>query len=263
VYGPMPNNIMVVSDIDDTIKWSHILSPVKMVFDALDYQLAFKGMPEVYTSLANGGAKFAYVTGAPDLLIDKLQLDTIPQKVISTNHFPGGETYLNKIGEPTEDFKVATITKIMKDNPAVDFVLIGDNGQKDIVTYSRIRQDPEIGSRVQQVFIHKIYNGAPSLEPKSDQHPFVTAADLAAMLYGLNLINAQDLTTVANIVNRGMNDGGRDHNLTLPHASQLVSAQVDAIYGSLPATIDSPTRAILEDIHNLILEQAKRGPREL
>jgi hypothetical protein len=257
----MPNNIMVVSDIDDTIKWSHILGP-EMVVDGPNYHLAFKGMPEVYTSLANGGAKIVYVSGAPDALIAKLQLNLIPQKVISTNHFPDGEIYLHKIGESTEDFKVATITKIMKDNPAVDFVLIGDNGQKDIDTYTRIRQDPEIGSRAQQVFIHKIYNGSPSLEPKADQHPFVTAADLAAMLYGLNFLNAQDLTAVVNIVKQGMNDGGQDHNLTLPFASQLVSSQVDAIYGSLPTTIDSPTRVILEDIHNLILEQAKRGPRK-
>jgi hypothetical protein len=257
----MPKNIMVVSDIDDTIKWSHILGP-EMVVDGPNYELAFKGMPEVYTSLANGGAKFAYVSGSPDALIAKLQLNFIPQKVISTNHFPQGEIFLNKIGELTEDFKVAKITEIMKANPAVDFVLIGDNGQKDIETYTRIRQDPEIGSRVQQVFIHKIYNGAASLEPRADQHPFVTAADLAAMLYGLNFLNAQDLTSVANIVKQGMNDGGRDHNLTLPFASQLVSSQVDAIYGTLPTTIDSPTREILEDIHNLILEQAKRGPRK-
>ena len=95
----------------------------------------------------------------------------------------------------------------------------------------------------------------------SDQHPFVTSAELAAMLYGLNFLDAEDLTTVVKIVKQGMNDQSHDHNLTLPFAAQLVPAQVDAIYGSLPATIDSPTREILDDIHNLILEQAKRGPR--
>ncbi|SRR5216683_4537226 len=256
----MSNNIIVVSDIDDTIKWSHILGP-EVLRDGLDYHLAFKGMPELYTSLVNARAKIVYVTGAPDILIAKLQINLIPQKIVSTNHFPEGEIFLHQLGESTEDFKVATITKIMKDNPAVDFVLIGDNGEKDVETYTRVRQDPEIGSRVQQIFIHTIYNGGSSLEPMADQHPFVTAADLAAMLYGLNFLNAEDLTAVVKIVKQGMNDEGRDHNLTLPFASQLVSAQVDAIYGSLPTTIDSPTREILNDIRNLILEQARRGPR--
>jgi hypothetical protein len=249
-----------VSDIDDTIKWSHILGP-EILVDGLDYRLAFKGMPELYTSLANAGAAIAYVTGAPDILIAKLQINSIPQKIVSTNHFPDGEIFLHQLGESTEDFKVATITRIMKDNPAAEFILVGDNGEKDVETYTRVRQDPEIGSRVQRVFIHKIYNGGSSLEPMADQYPFVTAADLAAMLYGSNFINAEDLTSVVQIVERGMNDESQDHNLTLPFASQLVSAQVDAIYGSLPTTMDSPTREILDDIRDLILKQAKRGPR--
>jgi phosphatidate phosphatase APP1 len=77
----MPDNIMVVSDIDDTIKWSHILDLVRRLEDAPDPTLAFRGMPELYTSLANdGGAKFFYVTGAPDIVIDKLHVDSIPQR---------------------------------------------------------------------------------------------------------------------------------------------------------------------------------------
>jgi phosphatidate phosphatase APP1 len=83
----MLNNIIVVSDIDDTIKWSHILDPEVLV-DGLNYHLAFKGMPELYTSLASAGARIEYVTGAPDLLVGKLQINSIPQKVISTNRFP-------------------------------------------------------------------------------------------------------------------------------------------------------------------------------
>jgi hypothetical protein len=39
----MVNNTTLVSDIDDTIKWSHILSPEASFLDALDYHLAFKG----------------------------------------------------------------------------------------------------------------------------------------------------------------------------------------------------------------------------
>jgi hypothetical protein len=256
----MLNNTIIVSDIDDTIKWSHILGPEVLV-DGLNYHLPFKGMPELYTSLATAGAKVVYVTGAPDLLIAKLQMNSIPQKVISTNRFPQGDIFLHQLGESTEDFKVATITKIMRDDPAFNFILIGDNGEKDVETYTRVRQDPEIGSRVKQVFIHKIYNGGSSLEPMADQHPFLTTADLAAMLYGFNLLNGEDLTTIAKIVDEGMNDEGHDHNLTLPFAAQLVPVQVDAIYESLPTTIDSPTQELLGDIHNLILEQAKRGPR--
>lgn len=76
-----------------------------------------------------------------------------------------------------------------------------------------------------------------------------------------NLLDGKDLTAIARIVDEGMKDTGQNHNLTLPYAAQLLPAQVDAIYGYLPTTIDSPTRSLLDDIHNLILEQAERGPR--
>jgi len=256
----MPKNIMVVSDIDDTIKWSHILGP-EVIFDGLDYHLAFKGMPELYSSLAKGGARFIYVTGAPDIILEKQHINSIPQKVVSTNHFPEGDFHLRQPGEVTEEFKVATITQLMKEHSDCDFILIGDNGEKDVDTYTRVRHDAEIGSRVKEVFIHKIYNGLPSLDPKADQHPFVTAAELAAMLFGLNFLDADDLTVVAKIVQDGMNGKGQDRNLTVPLAAQLVPDQVDAIYGSLPTTIDAATQTILDDIHKLILEQANRGPR--
>ena len=49
------SNIIVVSDIDDTIKWSHILGPEVLV-DGLNPHLAFKGMPELYTFLADAGS---------------------------------------------------------------------------------------------------------------------------------------------------------------------------------------------------------------
>lgn len=258
----MLTNTIIVSDIDDTIKWSHILGP-EVIVDAPNYHLAFKGMPELYASLANAGAKFAYVTGAPDIIIDKLQIDSIPHKVVVTNHFPDGEIYLHKRGESIEAFKTTTITEIMKQNPSSDFILIGDNGQKDIDTYANLRQDKEVGSQVKEVFIHKIYEGGSSTEPMPDQHAFVTAAELAAMLYSLNYLSEADLESVVRIVYAGMNDKGDDHNLTLPFAAQLVSAQIDAIYGSIPKTIDSPTQTLLEGIHNLILKQAAAGPRPL
>jgi hypothetical protein len=69
-------------------------------------------MPQLYTSLANGGAKVVYVTGAPDIVIDKLNVDRIPHKVISTNNFPKGDIFLHQLGESTEDFKVATICRL-------------------------------------------------------------------------------------------------------------------------------------------------------
>ena len=264
----MLTNTMIVSDIDDTIKWSHILGP-GIVRDAPDYRLAFKGMPELYTSLANAGAKFAYVTGALDITIDNRERDLIPQKVVATNHFPGGTIHLHKVSESTEVFKITTITKIMKENPLFDFILIGDNGQKDVDVYDKLRKDNEVGRQVKEVFIHKIYDGGKSTAPKPDQHRFITAAELAATLYGLNYLSEADLQNVVKIVYAGMNytggefplDVASDRNLTLPLAAELVSAEVDAIYSSIPKTIDSPTQTVLEGIHNLILKQAAGGPR--
>jgi hypothetical protein len=58
-----------------------------------------------------------------------------------------------------------------------------------------------------------------------------------------------------------MKDSGQNHNLTLPFAAQLVPDQVDAIYGSLPTTFSVPAQVLLQDIHQLIMEQARQGPR--
>jgi hypothetical protein len=47
------------------------------------------------------------------------------------------------------------------------------------------------------------YNGGSSLEPPAEQHPFVNAADLAAMLYGFSFVTEEDLIEVLRTVGEG------------------------------------------------------------
>ena len=57
-------NTIVVSDIDDTIKWSHILGP-EVLGDGLNYHLAFASSGEFVGELTGSGTRLVAETVKP------------------------------------------------------------------------------------------------------------------------------------------------------------------------------------------------------
>lgn len=140
----------VVSDIDDTIKHTHVLDRREMLLNTFARPLrSVPGMAELYqrTEAAAGtGTRFHYVSGGPHQLWP--MLDTF----LREHHFPDGSVHLRMIdwrqevfGEGTSTFahKVAAIGDLMREFPRRRYVLVGDSGEKDPEVYGELaRQFP-------------------------------------------------------------------------------------------------------------------------
>jgi phosphatidate phosphatase APP1 len=170
---------LLVSDIDDTIKVSHVLGSQAALENVPHFNNVFLGMPELYQFLARDSKiKFAYVSNAPSKLM------YYPQRLfLSYNSFPEGEMYL-KQNLFDKDHKVNAISNLILTLHPTQLILIGDNGEKDSETYAEIQKRfPQIPT---QTFIHQLY----SVNSKSEtghvlqpgQIGYASAVDLAFQL---------------------------------------------------------------------------------
>lgn len=125
---------LIVSDIDDTIKASHVRDTTDTVSNAFVTTIAFKGMKEVYEEvLREPEAEIAYVTNAPESVMKSSHT-----KFIKKN-FPYGKIYF-RVGN-SKTHKYDTIKKLIEGTGASRLILVGDNGEQDIEFYHRIYQE--------------------------------------------------------------------------------------------------------------------------
>jgi phosphatidate phosphatase APP1 len=133
--------IVVVSDIDDTIKNTHVrlmgtplLNPL-VVFEAVHHSRPVPGMAAVYRGWQRTtGARFYYVSGAPQSWNDRLV------KWRDRAGFPRGE---NRLRDPRSrrslrEFKIAAVRELLSAHPRARFVLVGDSGQWDREAYGEV-----------------------------------------------------------------------------------------------------------------------------
>jgi len=207
---------LIISDIDDTIKRSHILGNKVR---ALRMKSEFTGLSDLYNSFichkeksvekrefcrSNRGLIhseerwISYVTGAPG----RLQL--LGREFLSLVSYPQGVVKGKKsFVESTHDFKKVTISKILKNTQMNEYILIGDNGEHDPLVYSEVRK--AFPNKKVFSYIHEVYSINPEADEvgkklESGQIPYLTAADLALHFYRNNWISVKDLTRITNKV---------------------------------------------------------------
>src|SRR2546423_104620 len=159
IYLYHDQGIAVVSDVDDTIKDTHVWSAEAMVVRTA---LPFKrvtGMPELYQYWCkNYHARFYYVSGTFDQLCGPIQsflersgfppgsLDT---KVVNIRDLPGTpEIPGSRPHSPAEiraddpcKYKIKRIEPILRDFPNTKFCLVGDAGEGDDKAYLKLASD--------------------------------------------------------------------------------------------------------------------------
>lgn len=147
---------LLVSDIDDTLKVSHIKSFTDSLASAFKTGPAFRGMADLYNLLAtNSEISIVYVTNAPKSVMEKSHT-----QFIAVNAFPKKEIYFFTGGDK-ENHKFNTISGLLKDNVYDSVILIGDNGEKDPISYHKIKEAfPLIHF---QTFIHAVYDEGTAL----------------------------------------------------------------------------------------------------
>ena len=202
----------VVSDVDDTVLVSQVLSKVRLALRTFVPGVAdmdaTPGMAPLYQKLARLGPErpgFFYLSGSPVNLHRKLAA------FLELNGFPRGSLILKKLGvrsvlprrvaswipdallNPADalagsfEFKVTQLHGLMTELPDLRFILIGDSGEDDPEIYQRFAADPALGPRVAAIYIRE----AGRLERKPNfpgQLWFSEAAQVSADL------RARDLT---------------------------------------------------------------------
>lgn len=173
---------LVVSDIDDTIKASHVRSFWQSLANSGKAGPAFRGMVEIYNELVeNNDLDLVYVTNAPALLMSLSH-----NYFIQYNAFPQRPIYFWSTG-PQAEHKFDTISTLLDTQEYNSAILIGDNGEKDPLVYAKIRQRyPHLPVKI---YIRTLYSeGTPLVSPSKG---FVHPGELSISLCRLGLLDVQ------------------------------------------------------------------------
>lgn len=151
--------VSVISDIDDTIKDSHVLDKKELMKNTFVREFRdIPGMAALYQHFARKGYQFHYVSSSPWQLFPAL--DVFLQK----RGFPKGSmhlklvrfkdsSFMNLFATP-EEGKIPTITALFDRNPQRQFILVGDSGEKDPDIYKTIFK--KYPHRVRKILIHDV-----------------------------------------------------------------------------------------------------------
>ncbi len=170
---------VIVSDIDDTIKMSHVRNRMDSISNARRTKNRFEGMNSLYHLMLNGieDSKIYYLTNAPGWLMKRAHT-----KLLANGNFPEGEVLFRE-KESSDEHKVKALREIIRMDQPNRMILLGDNGERDIAFYSQIREEfPEVEffQFIRIVYSPSDYDEILNLE--SGQMGFVTPLEIALVL---------------------------------------------------------------------------------
>jgi phosphatidate phosphatase APP1 len=135
--------LSVISDIDDTVKFTNVADKRELLRNTLLREfVAVEGMPDVYRRWQRAGVEFHYVSSSPWQLSDCLC------RFLGTVGLPAGSMHLKlfRLKDSTplgrlpsrKRGKRRSIERILDDFPGRRFMLVGDSGERDAEIYASI-----------------------------------------------------------------------------------------------------------------------------
>lgn len=143
----------VVSDIDDTVVYSHVMSKVRMLltvaFSNAHTRKPFEGVAAFYRALHAGRNPFFYVSKSPWNLYVPLA------EYLELQGLPEGPLFLRNFGlRMPHDHKLTAISALLAAYPKLPFILVGDSGEADPEIYRDIvHKHP---NRIRVIYIRSI-----------------------------------------------------------------------------------------------------------
>lgn len=195
--------VIVVSDIDDTLKVAHILNPVRAAARVANYSAHFTGMAQLFQLLARQPGTqtdFVYLSNAPSNIAGIKTWLPAHQKFLQHNNFPAGKLNLR------DDFfeknhKIIEIRKLVNLYAPDVIIFLGDNGERDTEIYQQAVQEFQSTPIQFYTFIHQVYKTEKGLfdrpfhpeigkKLKPSQTGFVTPVEIALELHQQGLLDA-------------------------------------------------------------------------
>ncbi|HEY8279659.1 MAG TPA: phosphatase domain-containing protein [Bdellovibrionota bacterium] len=168
--NPSGSPLLLISDLDDTIKISHTQSKLVTVYRGLFRTSAFAGMAQLYTELLarNPGSTFIVVSSSPPQIRRKVEF------FLSSNGFPKAKLVLRDWIRQTSiiRYKLKAILELVEKS-AVPVLLIGDDTEHDPEVFARValRHPKKVAARYLRVVKGR--------ELPEGSQGFFTAFDLA------------------------------------------------------------------------------------
>ena len=154
-----PTGLSIISDIDDTVKVTHVLDRRRM-WEATFYRpfAAVDGMPAAYRKLTAAGAPVHYVSSSPwhlaEPLLEFLAASSLPVSSIALKYFRLKDRTSLNILRPGRETKPPEIEAILARYPGRRFILIGDSGEDDPEVYAQaLRRHP---TQIAKVYIRNV-----------------------------------------------------------------------------------------------------------
>ncbi len=232
---------LLISDIDDTIKVSHILSYRGKVSRAADITTPFAGMSQMYHLLQKmnpNQTEIVYLSNAPEEIAGVPALKVSHENFLKYNDFPKGDLVLREdLGNANH--KLNYIRKLINEKKPSVVVLIGDNGELDNEVYHQIFEEYKSTGIKIMTFIHLLYSSkaesvrfwsevGKSIYP--EQIGYVTPIEISVELQQQGILNQEALSWMIEnvspyIVNEKLNRVDAFKPITFPYFSSCVDFQ--------------------------------------
>ena len=159
------DGVSVISDIDDTIRISHVRDRGALLRGTfVDPFRAVDGMADVFRAWSACGAQFHYLSATP------WQLYVPIAAFVDAHGFPKGtfhlrdfrwkdRTIFNVVASP-DRYKLRTIEPLLQRLPRRRFILVGDSGQRDPEVFGELARRYQ--QQVQRIFIRDVGRSTPS-----------------------------------------------------------------------------------------------------
>jgi hypothetical protein len=189
--------VLVISDIDDTLKVSNVLSKARAAVSALDDDSHFVGMSDIFRALKKNHAdiEFHYVSLAPRILMGEKH-----EEFLKENHFPMTALHMNNGLTQDPELKQKIIRKILVEKKPELVIYFGDNGQFDAVVYNDMMTEfPTIPA---VAYIREAYSskGLSQHPTMAGQIGFVTSVEVTIDLIAKNLLPIGSYEKIEKIV---------------------------------------------------------------
>lgn len=139
-----PAGLSIISDIDDTVKLTHVTDHKRM-FEQTFYKpfAAVPGMAEAYSGLQKSHqTTLHFVSSSPwhlyQPLQEFLQAEGFPLATISLKQIRLKDSSIFNLFKDGTETKPPQITALLMAYPGRKFILVGDSGEKDPETYAAL-----------------------------------------------------------------------------------------------------------------------------
>jgi phosphatidate phosphatase APP1 len=187
------SGLSIISDIDDTIKLSHVANRRELMRNTFLREFTpISGMVDLYRYWESQGAVFHYVSSSPWQLFDSLT------EFLSRHSFPVGSMHLRSVRfrDPLirlfvarRRSKLRTIRSIVRLFSHRQFILVGDSGERDMEIYGSIAR--RFPAQVHRILIRRAEGLAITAQRLARAFRGVPSAKWTFFSDGLELLNGR------------------------------------------------------------------------